>query len=199
MRREDYQEKSQFCAAPITEDMLERIDLHFIDIMHGVFGISGEISEIDEAFDNVFYDDAKIDLVNLQEEVGDICWYIANLSNALSYKPSWEYYPNKNNGEPDYTSFLIKVNKFSVFSGKLVDSCKKKVYYGVEIDEKMFKSVVDDMIKLICGMCENLNTTVEAVQEKNVNKLTERYGKKFSEEKATNRNLEKEREILENE
>lgn len=198
-KRENYQEDSQFCAAPIEEKLLKRIDLHFIDILHGVFGIAGEISEIHEAFDDVFYDDRHVDLVNLQEEMGDICWYIANLSNALGYTPSWEYYPNKGDGKPDYASFLIKVNKLSKISGKMVDSCKRKVYYGVEIDEESFKTHIDSIIKVVCQACENLTTTLENVQEKNVNKLRERYGDKFSEKSATERNLDKEREILENE
>lgn len=198
-KRENYQEDSQFCAAPITKELMKRIGPHFIDILHGVLGISGEISEIHEAFDAVFYDDSKVDLVNLREELGDICWYIANLSNAVGYNPSWEYYPNKNEGKPDYASFLIKVNKLSKISGKLIDSCKRNVYYGVEIDEEMYKQHIDSMIKVVCQCCENLTTTLEDVQEKNVNKLTQRYGKKFSQESATNRDLDKEREILENE
>lgn len=194
----NYQKESQFCAAEINEKMLKRVDLHLLDVLHGTLGISGEISEIHEAYDNVFYDDNKIDLVNLQEELGDICWYLANLATALGYEANWQYYPNKNDGEPDFRSFLIKSIKMSAISGKVVDFIKRKVYYGVDKSEDELKGYIDSMIKLVCGMAQDLTIHIDDAKEKNLNKLKERYGKKFSEKAAVERNIDKEREVLEN-
>ena len=82
-------------------------------------------------------------------------------------------------------------------SGEIQDMMKKHVFYGKEIDKVNFKEELGDLMWYISIACDELDISLEEVMQTNVNKLRARYGEKFTEEAALNRNLDKEREILE--
>lgn len=94
-------------------------------IIHGIIGIATEAGELLEALYKTIYESKSFDIINIDEEVGDVFWYQALLANA-------------------------------------------------------------------CGF------DFETCQRKNIAKLRMRYGEKFSEFDAANRNLKAERSILEN-
>jgi uncharacterized protein YabN with tetrapyrrole methylase and pyrophosphatase domain len=54
-----------------------------------------------------------------------------------------------------------------------------------------------DLFWYIAVICDALEVSFEDVMERNIAKLKARYGDKFTEHAATNRNLEEERRILE--
>jgi hypothetical protein len=61
--------------------------------------------------------------------------------------------------------------------------------------------MIDLSSKMYCLMvnfCYQYNTDISSILDKNIDKLRARYGDKFSSEKAINRNLEVEKQILEN-
>jgi len=93
-------------------------------LLHAAIGIGTESSEIIEAVFKAKYQDKQLDVVNIEEELGDLMWYIA-----------------------------ILLREYDI-----------------------------DFHKLL---------------QKNIDKLKARYGEKFSEEKANNRDLKTERNILE--
>lgn len=193
-----YQVDSQFCAVEVTEELASRFDRDVADLFHGAIGLSGEISEIHEAFLNAGFVPEKMDTVNLEEELGDICWYIANMSKALGYDANWALPQQMNNlTDPDLDNFLLKSIKMSAISGNILDSFKRKIYYNIELDREKLVSSIDELIKLVYGMAANLKVEVSSIQQKNVDKLRVRFGEKFSEHAVANRNLEAEREILE--
>lgn len=82
--------------------------------------------------------------------------------------------------------------------GELLDACKKHVFYGRELDKVNIKEEIGDVLWYIAILCDELGLTFEEVMDTNIAKLKARYGEKFSAEKAENRDLEKERAILEN-
>lgn len=53
------------------------------DQLHMAMGISTEASEILDVFKKKLAYGKEIDVVNVREEIGDIMWYIANLSTLL--------------------------------------------------------------------------------------------------------------------
>lgn len=81
--------------------------------------------------------------------------------------------------------------------GELTDIFKKSIAYGKEIDWVNVEEELGDLMFYIASFCRINNIDLEDVILTNVNKLEERYKEKFTEEEALNRNLEKEREILE--
>jgi hypothetical protein len=62
---------------------------------------------------------------------------------------------------------------------------------------EVVKKLSINMFYLLNYYCEKNNTNVSDILDKNINKLKARYGEKFSSERAINRDLETEREILE--
>lgn len=53
-----------------------------IDILHAVIGISTEAGELLDPFKKYMFYGKLIDFVNLDEEIGDVLWYIAIYAQA---------------------------------------------------------------------------------------------------------------------
>ena len=83
-------------------------------------------------------------------------------------------------------------------AGEFQDMLKKHVFYGKPLDEVNLKEEIGDVLWYCAIALEALGTDFESVMQTNIDKLKARYPEKFTEEKAENRNLNKEREILEN-
>lgn len=82
-------------------------------------------------------------------------------------------------------------------SAELQDTLKKHLFYGKILDRVNLKEEIGDVLWYCSILLDALDTNYEEVMERNIEKLKARYGEKFSEEKAINRNLDVEREILE--
>lgn len=50
----------------------------FADTVHMLFGISTEIGELQDQYKKHLAYGKELDLVNIEEEIGDIMWYIIN-------------------------------------------------------------------------------------------------------------------------
>lgn len=85
----------------------------------------------------------------------------------------------------------------STESGELLDSLKKKIYYGRDLDTVNIKEELGDIMWYMALIMRELDLEMEDVLNTNIQKLKARYGDKFSEEKAFDRDLKNEREILE--
>ena len=84
-------------------------------------------------------------------------------------------------------------------SGELQDAIKKNMFYGAKLDLVNHKEEAGDVLWYLAVLIDALGTTFEEVSNVNISKLKARYPDKFDPERALNRNLDKEREILENE
>ncbi|WP_127715943.1 nucleoside triphosphate pyrophosphohydrolase family protein [Halobacteriovorax sp. HLS] len=84
----------------------------------------------------------------------------------------------------------------STESGEFLDALKKHIFYGKELDRVNLAEEVGDLFWYIAIVADELGLDLEDVMDKNIAKLKARYGEKFSEEKAENRDLETERKIL---
>lgn len=82
-------------------------------------------------------------------------------------------------------------------AGELMDALKKHIYYGAELDKTNVKEEIGDLLWYVGILCDTLGLTFEEVFETNIAKLKARYGDKFNETGALNRDLKKERGILE--
>lgn len=82
-------------------------------------------------------------------------------------------------------------------AGELLDAIKKSIIYGKPLDVVNLKEECGDLLWYIARACDCLGFTFEEVMELNINKLKARYGEKFTEDAALNRDLDKERAVLE--
>ncbi len=84
----------------------------------------------------------------------------------------------------------------STESGEFLDALKKHIFYGKELDRVNLAEEVGDLFWYIAIVADELGFKIEDVMERNITKLKARYGEKFSEERAENRDLNTERKIL---
>jgi NTP pyrophosphatase (non-canonical NTP hydrolase) len=77
------------------------------------------------------------------------------------------------------------------------DILKKRLAYGKPIDLVHLKEELGDMLWYLARLCGEFEFTFEELMETNIAKLKARYGEKFTETAALNRNLENERKVLE--
>ena len=81
--------------------------------------------------------------------------------------------------------------------GELMDCFKKNLAYGKEIDWINVPEEIGDLAWYIANFCRLNDLDFYAIIENNIDKLRIRYPEKFTEENANNRDLKKEREVLE--
>ena len=82
-------------------------------------------------------------------------------------------------------------------AAEFTDMLKKHIFYGKPLDEVNLKEELFDMTWYMAIALDVLGYTFEEGFKTNIDKLKARYPEKFTERAATNRNLPKEREILE--
>jgi NTP pyrophosphatase (non-canonical NTP hydrolase) len=81
--------------------------------------------------------------------------------------------------------------------GELTDCFKKQIAYDKKLDWTNVSEEIGDLMFYIASFCRINNLDLEAIVENNIKKLETRYPEKFNKNDAINRNLEKERKILE--
>lgn len=81
---------------------------------------------------------------------------------------------------------------------ELADAYKKHWAYGKELDMVNVKEELGDLLFYISNFAKFNNINLGEIMYTNVEKLKARYPEKFTNEDATNRDLETERQILEN-
>jgi NTP pyrophosphatase (non-canonical NTP hydrolase) len=82
-------------------------------------------------------------------------------------------------------------------AGEFQDAVKKSLFYGKTLDRTNLAEELGDIMWYVAIACDTLGVNLEDVMEKNIAKLKARYGDKFTEQAALNRDLETERKILE--
>ena len=83
-------------------------------------------------------------------------------------------------------------------AGEFLDALKKHVFYGKELDTVNLREEMGDVFWYCAIIADELNVDFAEVMERNIAKLKARYGEKFTEERANTRDLNSERQILEN-
>lgn len=84
-------------------------------------------------------------------------------------------------------------------SGEIVDVLKKAFAYGKPIDFVNLDEEVGDLLWYIQLYANYRGKTIPDLVRQNRDKLVARYGDKFTQDKALNRDLDKERAVLEGE
>lgn len=92
---------------------------------------------------------------------------------------------------------LHMVMGISTEAGELLDAYKKHFAYGKELDVVNVGEEIADIMWYVSNLCRIKGINLEEMLQRNIDKLKARYPNKFSQEKALNRNLDKERDILE--
>ena len=82
-------------------------------------------------------------------------------------------------------------------AGEMLDAFKRKIFYGKELDTVNVKEELGDLMWYMAILMRELDLDFEEVLQLNIDKLKARFPDKFTEHDALNRDLDKERSILE--
>jgi NTP pyrophosphatase (non-canonical NTP hydrolase) len=102
----------------------------------------------------------------------------------------------KDLGNPDINDAHMLTGMMTEL-GELTNNFKKNLAYGTPVDLINIQEELGDILWYFVGYCDFHNFDIEEIMEKNISKLSVRYPKKYSNFKATNRDLDEERDILE--
>lgn len=185
---------------------------HLLDTIHMRLGMMSEIEELMTAIHTG-------DKVNIGEELGDLMWYISNdlylkkVRGHISEEQYNHFVNYKFNQSLDAThgGFLTLSEGVHhslwaiVFNvSQLADINKRDLAYGEsEISEgkrnhkAKYLRVMTYLIAAVNNVAYQAKINMEEYLEKNINKLIQRYPEKFDQDLALNRDLAKERQVLE--
>ena len=100
MSTEDYQKDAMKTLSNDYTAIRKRLDAsEAIDLLHGAAGASTESGELLDMVKRYLFYGAPIDWVNLEEELGDILWYVClciQASRKAGHHISWEGVMKKN-------------------------------------------------------------------------------------------------------
>lgn len=82
-------------------------------------------------------------------------------------------------------------------TGEIQDQLKKAVFYGKPLDKVNLAEELGDVFWYMAIMSDALGVSFADIMAKNIAKLKTRYGSKFTENAALNRDIPAERKILE--
>ena len=174
--------------ACVTESVVGDVEGMNGRLLHGLIGMCTESGEVLDALKRNLYYAKELDTVNLLEEVGDLCWYMAIIIDVLDLDFEKHVEDSKiYNDELESRSLLsIAAELNAVCGGNLVTMTTQGQPHLIQ---PLF-FLVDELIIELDGKWEE-------ICEKNIAKLKARYGEKFDAHKAINRDTDAKREILE--
>lgn len=166
-----------------------------LDLLHCVTGLVTESAELVDAIKKHVFYGKPLDVVNIKEELGDLLWYIAIPVRIFDldldfYRQNGNYYKNKVKKQVTTKEGLIKF--FLTFNSMFKALCTAIVIRPLPTD-------FDNIFEEINLICEIYNLDLGEIMDININKLKARFPNNFNQEDALNRDLEKERAILEGE
>ena len=167
---------------------------------HMALGILGELGEILDAVKKHYVYGKPLDKVNLMEEVGDIFWYLAGLVHVF--------------GKPDGLDFAefekVEINQEkldasrSVMQFSLITLCKPIAVCTSDLvsavmdgNDAELKDCIGIIAAVLHGTARLLDVDLDEALERNIAKLAKRYGDKYTDYAAVNRDTDAERDVLE--
>ena len=200
MNPKDYEKNVLITESKDFAVVKNRVDDRMIRLLHAGLGLSSEMEELVDAV--VDPGSRELDWVNISEEGGDLLWYVGIAVNAFGF--DHDEISSEESGVEKYVEkysrdcALAAISGLTLGVGKYNDILKKHLMYGREIDTALTKRTLTGICCAVSGLAIVCGTTIEKLRETNIEKLKARYGDKFTEAAALNRDLETERKILEN-
>lgn len=162
-----------------SEEMVQRIAEN-AEVVHAALGIGDEFLEFMmevEAMSNVDSDEFGLFHSNCIKEAGDILWYLAILCRKYNYSM-----------KVDGAALIANMNEFPslIYSCQSIQSAfKKHLIYGKELDHASIQFWID---VIVWHLQRILKTPIEDIMDRNYQKLSARYGDKYSNDAAINKN-----------
>jgi hypothetical protein len=171
-------------------------------LLHMGLGVIGEWGELVDAIKKSAIYGKPLDTVNLTEEVGDVTWYMAGYCKELLVHPavlqtSLDVGIKQGiQAKEQMTTIFDSASLLMAMAAAASSHAMRLVEVTQPGDPKATQSLsaLATVLGIICGA---LDVDPADAMDRNIAKLKQRYGDKFSVHAALNRNLDAERAVLE--
>ena len=161
-------------------------------LFHTILGISTEINEVYDAIEDKAY--YEYDMVNILEEFGDMAWYLAIACDERKLDIDYrDVYLSDNINKAQ----LFEISNIRKLNAAILDHSKKVMFYGKQLDDNLVDTTLTEIAQLVFISILSLDGNITNVLHANINKLKARYPDTFTDFHAENRELEVERNTLE--
>lgn len=166
---------------------------------HMLLGIQSELGEIADAVKKRIAYNKPIDFVNIKEELGDLAWYIACWYRYYGYEAEIN---TANVQLITVLSTTDAIDTFETYHPEFAGSQKiPDLIFDIQRSFSMCLEDNESVLSMWLVLCKAFSLSVSDIKhalDLNINKLKVRYPEKFSDVLALDRNLDAEREVLEN-
>ena len=186
--------------APLARRTLK--ELPFAEhLEHMALGFCGEMGELLGAAKKQKVYKNDLDIVNVMEEIGDICWYVVNLCKEFNFDPADMdaiyqesiVHFNRTNNQATLTQKLMWANKYFADIGESLALRPSEL----ERDNDQAVQLLTQLTKLVTLLGVTYSIDIYQCLDANIKKLAARYGDKYTDFAALNRDLVAERAVLE--
>ncbi len=170
-------------------------------LYHAILGLCTEMHEVYDAIE--LKDQNTWDNVNLLEEFGDQFWYLAIAADELKITKQINDFKVESVDNATLCNPMSKyifIKNLRQLQAGLLDTCKKVMFYGKQLDLEVVKENIFTqylMLRANIVLISQDEETIDSVMHINLAKLKQRYPEKFDGYKAEIRDLDAERKILE--
>lgn len=170
-------------------------------LYHAILGLCTEMHEVYDAIE--LKDPNTWDNVNLLEEFGDQFWYLAIAADELKITKQINDFKVESVDNATLCNPMSKyifIKNLRQLQAGLLDTCKKVMFYGKQLDLEVVKENIFTqylMLRANIVLISKDEETIDSVMHINLAKLKQRYPEKFDGYKAEIRDLDAERAILE--
>jgi NTP pyrophosphatase (non-canonical NTP hydrolase) len=196
-----------------TESVIKN-DSNNYRVLHANIGIITEVGEILDSVKKSIYYGKEYDFINLQEEIGDVMWYLAILCDEKKVELEKIFNNfNKKYQPPFKASNPLEIIPPAIRINGLANRYAKLTNYSQSPDssidedeilnfffngnESKSENFITALVEPISEIIYLSGSNLEDICEQNIRKLKKRFPEKFTSDKALNRDLDQEREALE--
>lgn len=154
-----------------------------LDFAHGALGLIDEVQELLDA-------DSE---ENLMEELGDLLWFCALCGVAFSTDPFKTLQPGP---VIDYKTYLTAIDEIQTRANMMAGLAKRWLAYDEAPRLELVEGYLWRIINLVKMVANAHGWALSDVQQANIKKLRARFPDRFERERATNRDLDAEQEVL---
>lgn len=171
-------------------------------INHMCLGIVGEMGELVDAIKKAYVYGKGVDQTNIVEEIGDVSWYTAGL---VQYFPALADWLDSDELKQSINYEKLEVARESITRTILLNTMSAA---NLAVDLMMFadddnlqdanaEQVAKALGTALFATAVLLEVDLAGAYEVNIAKLAKRYGDKYSDYAAINRDIDAERAVLE--
>lgn len=147
------------------------------ELAHAGFGVADEFLEWMDSI-MIYEESPRIedDRIKVIKEAGDMLWYIASICRKYNLTVDHQ------------VDIDTSVNPL-VYPQQILSIVKKYLFYGKEINLEKLQANINCMVTTIMiAMKDITNATFEEIMNRNIEKLSARYGETYTNEAAINKN-----------